>query len=235
MRNYAGPILNESSAAAYFSKILEVSGCESKQCVSAKHHLTITDVWTARQRFDHLGQFQQRQWVLDNFHTNDTNFYIAGKAVCKPVWLATLGLSRSRFHEIKKSYNDGVLFFEQIKSPKSRMEKSHESVAWMKQFFDKVGDKMPDRLAIHLPSFMTQTSVYSRMKEDLLTQNLPVISSSHFYNLWAADFPHVTIPKVCYSHSMYYRKCCEFQNTSTYSTLKSNHCTLLVSQLPPHD
>lgn len=200
---HAGPIPIESSAAAYFSKILDISGCESKACASTTHHLTIVDVWTARQRFDHLGHFQQRQWVLDYFHTNGTNFYIAGKPVCKAVWLATLGLSRSRFHDVKKSYNDGVLFFEQIKSPKSRMEKSLDSVAWMRQFFHKVGDKMPDRLAIHLPSFMTQTSVYSRMREDLSTQNLPVISSSHFYNLWAADFRNVTIPKVWSATSLH--------------------------------
>ena len=156
----------------------------------------------SRRRFRHLGAFQQKQWILDYIHsntnteTNETVFFIASKLVCLPVWLAALGLSKSRFYEVKKSFSAGVLFFEQLVSPKSRHEKSNNAVAWMRLYFGKIGDHMPDRLAIHLPSFLTQSSVFLRMKEEFESTNQPAISSSQFYSLWATEFPRVSIPKV---------------------------------------
>ena len=156
----------------------------------------------ARQRFHHLGAFQQRQWALDYIHCNtnsttkETTFFIASRPVCQTVWLAALGLSKSRFYEVKKAYRAGILFFERVWSPKTRQGKSNDAVAWMRLYFDQIGDHMPDRLAIHLPSFLTQSAVYSRMKEDFEMRSQPVISSSHFYGLWSSEFSHVTIPKV---------------------------------------
>ena len=55
---------------------------------------------------------------------------------------------------------------------------------------------MPDRMAVHLPSFLTHGMVYGRMREELEQIGEGVISSSHFYNLWASEFPYVSIPKV---------------------------------------
>lgn len=55
---------------------------------------------------------------------------------------------------------------------------------------------VPDHVAVHLPSFLTNILVYTRMKEDLECSGRQVICQSHFYNLWAAEFPHVSIPKV---------------------------------------
>lgn len=156
----------------------------------------------ARQRFQHLDALHQRQWVLDYLHTNtsrttnETIFFLASKPVCQTLWLHALGLSKTRFYEVKKSYNAGVLFFERVISPNGRREKSNSAVAWMRLYFEQIGDRMPDRLAIHLPSFLTQSAVYMRMKEDFKTTNQPVVSNSQFHHLWTTEFPHVSIPKV---------------------------------------
>ena len=170
--------------------------------MQSQHHLSLTDIWTARQRFDHLGAFQQRQWVLNYLHSNcsketkEVVFLLSGKSVCFPVWLAALGLSKSRYYEVRKEFASGILFIERVTSPKSRLPKSYDAVAWMRRYFNQVGDHMPDRMAIHLPSFLTNALVYSRMKEELEAKNQTVISVSHFYNLWTTEFPHVSIPKV---------------------------------------
>lgn len=55
---------------------------------------------------------------------------------------------------------------------------------------------MPDRMAVHLPSYLTNVLVYIRMKEELEGRGEEVISQAHFYSLWKDEFSHVTIPKV---------------------------------------
>jgi hypothetical protein len=116
--------------------------------------------------------------------------------VCQTIWLAVLDLSKSRFYEVRQSFLGGALFIEKISSPTSHQSKSCEALAWMMNYFSQVGDHMPDHMALHLPSFMTSCLVYSRMVEELEASGRKVISKSHFYNLWASDFPHVSIPKV---------------------------------------
>lgn len=73
---------------------------------------------------------------------------------------------------------------------------------------------MPDRMAVHLPSFLTNAAVHLRMKEELEGSGRHVISQSHFYNLWSSEFPHVSIPKVC---SICY--------SSIVVCLSDNYCT----------
>lgn len=121
---------------------------------------------------------------------------MCGKNVCLPIWLSVLDLSKSRYYEVRQSFLQGALFVERLSSPTAHQRKSFEAIAWMQQYFSQVGDCMPDRMAIHLPSFLTNASVYSRMKEELEASGQQVISQSHFYSLWSTEFPHVSIPKV---------------------------------------
>ena len=109
-----------------------------------------------------------------------------------------LDLSKSRYYEIRRSFLEGAVFVERLTSPSTHQPKSCEAIAWMQNYFSQVGDCMPDCMAVHLPSFLTNALVYSRMKEELEASGRQVISQSHFYNLWSKEFPHVSIPKVCF-------------------------------------
>lgn len=180
---------------------MSVNGC-NERCASTIHHLTESDIWLTYQRFSHLSSYQQRQWVLDCLHNNtsksdsETFFFVCGKNVCLPVWLSVLDLSKSRFYDVRRSFLEGSFFVERLTSPTVHQPKSCEAIAWMQNYFSQVGDCMPDRMAVHLPSFLTNALVYSRMKDELEASGRQVISQSHFYNLWSSEFPHVSIPKV---------------------------------------
>lgn len=179
-----------------------MDGCKER-CAGCIHHLSASDIWLTFKRFSHLGSYQQRQWVLDHLHNNtsrddtETLFFVCGKNVCLPLWLAVLDLSKSRYYEVRQSFLNGALFVERLTSPMTHQPKSCEAIAWMQNYFSQIGDYMPDRMVLHLPSFLTNALVYSRMTEELEASGRQVISQSHFYNLWTSEFPHVSIPKVC--------------------------------------
>ena len=52
---------------------------------------------------------------------------------------------------------------------------------------------MPDRVAVHLPSMLTQRSVYKMMVDECGDKQ---ICRSQFYKLWEEYFPQVSIPTV---------------------------------------
>ena len=140
--------------------------------------------------------------MLDYLHSNtskterETSYFVCGKNVCLTIWLSVLDLSKSRFYEVRQSFLQGALFVERLSSPTAHQRKSFEALAWMRHYFSQVGDCMPDRMALHLPCFLTNATVYARMREELEGSGQQVISQSHFYSLWSTEFPHVSIPKV---------------------------------------
>ena len=53
--------------------------------------------------------------------------------------------------------------------------KSCRAIAWMQHYFQQTGDQMPNRMVIHLPSFLNTLLVYNRMKEELEEREEEVI------------------------------------------------------------
>ncbi|XP_068675637.1 uncharacterized protein [Montipora foliosa] len=72
--------------------------------------------------------------------------------------------------------------------------KTNVSKAWMKLLFSRIGDKMPDSLAINLPSYLDYRILYGWMKQDLTGEEM--ICYSQFCRIMNSDFPDVSIPKV---------------------------------------
>ena len=56
--------------------------------------------------------------------------------------------------------------------------------------FSSVGDYMPHKQALHLPSMLTVKAVYERMQLDLGQ----TVSQAQFYKLWNQNFPQLLSP-----------------------------------------
>ena len=168
--------------------------------------------------------------INSSLEEKETIFMVIGKGVCLPVWLATLGLSRTQYYEVRKAFASRVMSFERILSPTIRHRpKSCRAVAWMQHYFEQIGDQMPNRMAIHLPSFLNTTIVYNRMKEELEERGEEVVCDAQFSCLWKEEFPQVSIPKVAKQLLMYI----EFTCLIFYLT-QLHRKTSLLSVTPPH-
>ena len=67
-------------------------------------------------------------------------------------------------------------------------------IEWMRSYFERVGDKRPDKDGIYLPTCLTEKAIYKIVKNELPHDS--VICSSQFNKLYRSQFPNVTIPKV---------------------------------------
>ena len=71
----------------------------------------------------------------------------------------------------------------------------------MRSYFDRVGDKRPDKDGIYLPNCLTRQIIYNIMVDEVTEPDEPtaapeVICFSQFNKLFTDHFPNVSIPKV---------------------------------------
>ena len=117
--------------------------------------------------------------------------------MCLPAWLAIIGISSSRFYEVRKEFLSGKSTCIAHKKIRSISAKSCQAIAWLSSFFERIGDKCPDKDGILLPTCLTEKSIYSKMIEDLHKGDTEkAISFSQFNRLFRTEFSNVTIPKV---------------------------------------
>lgn len=185
---------------------LLVSRCCERQCL---FHLTARDVLTARERYFSLKRNEQRQWLMDKVHENSheiekgkitVTFTLSGQDVCRASWCKVFKISERKISRLVKSVSSGTLVAEHGNKGKRRANtKSESAKAWMAKYFHLVGDKMPHKSQIHLPSWETQKDIYMRYTEDMTLQGIAaseIVSLSMFYKIWGENFAYVVIPEV---------------------------------------
>ena len=116
--------------------------------------------------------------------------------MCFALWISSLGISKSFYYNVRALFLDGQT---QARCDVKRAPtlRTNETCAWMRSFFNWMGEKMPDRATVHLPSSLTKLHVFKRMVDDLQSRGKEsIIQKSHFFEIWKSQFKHVTIPKV---------------------------------------
>ena len=149
--------------------IFEVRGCSEGPCAVAVHQLTPGDVLFYHENYSMRDQLQQRQWLFEFLSSNYSraekvfNFVVCGKSVCQDIWLQVLGIASSKFSKVRSEFLRGKVSAEKpVPSRKPRLS-TCEAIGWMGNYFERyvsaqdiftpyrVGDHMPDKVAIHLP------------------------------------------------------------------------------------
>ncbi len=134
--------------------------------------------------FSDISANEQNAWIIQYLCTHcqmnedsqdkDTKgvqYIITGKSVCQSVWLGVLGLSLSRFYRLRKEFEATGTASINTKRPRSRASKTMEAVAWMEDYFERVGDKRPDKDGIFLPTCLTETKIFEIMVDELYNGN----------------------------------------------------------------
>ena len=173
---------------------LLISACCDRKCM---HFLTVNDVVTARDKVNSLSSNALRQWTIDRINENSheeasgkirTKYLVAGNEVC-----SVHAISPARFARLKKSVIKGQKEFEHGNKGKKRFNTRTEGAkAWMTRYFHLIGDKMPHKNQIHLPSWETQKDIYTRYKSDMELQQIPeseMVALSSFFRIWTDEFP----------------------------------------------
>lgn len=147
---------------------------------------------------------QKRQTLLDclwvHAKPNESDlqhipYYLSGYRVCSTAYRMIIGLSAKALSKTFRNFLDGIRTLQKSRS-RNLTHKRLMAETWMEAFTKRVGDKMPDTGALHLPSYLDKTIMYRYMKADLEDGNEDVVHYSTFCHLLSDVFAHVKIPKV---------------------------------------
>lgn len=127
-------------------------------------------------------------------------FCIRGIQLCHKSWKTILGIDHNILSKVLQSFKMGLndLPVDEIKRENFSFggHKTHVARAWLDNYVQHSGEKLPLRSQIALPSYLTKLKVYEAMKADVSNVNNPVLSYSKFCKLWKEEFSFVIIPPV---------------------------------------
>lgn len=190
-------VFSDSKAGSFAQPDVE---CCAEQCLqkfATKDRNEITKFFQSK------SQEEQRLYLHDiavyslplSAKLRNEKFMVHGHLVCIKAFAILLGTTPRRLERVKLVR----MVVHGNKGMKRPTSKSLDAAAWMKSYFDRMGDHMPDCNRIHLPSFLNKREVYQKMHEDLSESGLKdIISQSTFYDLWEKDFSYVLIPEVSF-------------------------------------
>ena len=117
-----------------------------------------------------MGSVAQRQWITDKIHESSkistdgellTKYVVAGRDMCEKAFCDVHGFSTRRLCRIRKNASLGQVTVQHGYLGRKRTTcKVDEAKVWMNQYFHLIGDKQPDKVKIHLPSWETQHAIY---------------------------------------------------------------------------
>ena len=191
------------------SSVLNFSGCGTK-CATSIHGLCNHDILRAHSFFENRSRQEQNDYIIQFLVTNcpydeygdrnikNMNFTIQGKAVCMKLWLEILSLSTSRFYRLRQQFITFGGLTSIAKARRSLAPRTLECIAWMEHYFERMGDKRPDKAdAVYLPTCLTEKKLHEIYIEDVYQgDKTKAICRSTFNSLFNTNFKHVTIPKV---------------------------------------
>lgn len=199
-------IAGEDSEDHELEKIgrLLVGTCCDKLCL---RHLTATDIISTKVDYVSLTRNDQRLYLFNKIKEGScesagkvtTKFFIAGKEICAVAWSMIYNISSFTMYRMQKRVVCG-------EEPthgnvgKRRVNTKAESVStWMDAYFNLIGDKMPHKNQLHLPSWETQKDIYYRYVGDMKKCGISedeIAGISIFYKVWTDEFSNVVIPQV---------------------------------------
>ena len=183
---------------------LLVGSCCDKLCL---RHLTATNIISAKSDYVSLTRNNQRLHLFNKVKDGScesggkvtTKFLLAGKEICASAWSQIYNISSCTLYRMQKRVASGEEYTHG-NFGKRRVNTKAESVsAWMNAYFNLIGDKMPHKDQLHLPSWETQKDIYHRYVGDMTKRGISeeeVAGISIFYKVWTDEFSNVVIPQV---------------------------------------
>ena len=79
------------------------------------------------------------------------SFFACGKEVCFPLRLKIFGVSKSAFFRVRDLFSQGCM--RTINHADKKLQgRTLVAMTWMDSFFERIGDRLPDKPVILLPS-----------------------------------------------------------------------------------
>ena len=116
--------------------------CCAQECLK---HMTFAELEEVKTKFSYKTINEQNQYLLDSIITRGSHIRAAmqGKALCTKSLCCVLGVSPKRIRRMNQLAAKGVVSVSKVPRRRSKSLKYSEVIAWMHEYFNSIGDRMP--------------------------------------------------------------------------------------------
>ncbi|XP_070555386.1 uncharacterized protein [Ptychodera flava] len=149
---------------------------------------------------DTLRQFSSITCLKNRRKVTVIDLRVLGKKTCEQAWREIYNVSEKRYEDCIKLLRDGKVNVEHGNVHKKRSSaKAERALSWMRLLFERIGDWMPHKTQVHLPTSSSKKLFYIRMlkelEDDLGIKKEDNISYEYFTEIWRQHLPEFVIPK----------------------------------------
>jgi len=183
--------------------LLMTKSCCDRNKVTCFKLLSQQHIESVRYEFySHSNEVVQTQKIVSYMrqHSRDDGsvlYTVAGQEVCEKCFRMVYGIRYKLYSAMKAKFRSDTIVVEHGHLGRGSYTRTTvRVVSWLRMFINKVGDHMPSKPQIHLPSCLTKSDVYTLAVDDLSQGGFECCKKSTFFQVWLNEFPHVKIPKV---------------------------------------
>ncbi|XP_070553722.1 uncharacterized protein [Ptychodera flava] len=175
--------------------------CCGDRCMET---LSLNDITESEQAFKmSLNEIEQGHYILRQITQHSytyhgktrskliMNLVIHGRRVCEVAWCNVHDISHRRFTKYANQVKLGVTNISHGNRGKKRMqEKTSRAISWMRFHFERIGDFMPHKNIVRLPTFMKKCDLWELMKTQLMEKEFySLLSYGYFCDIWRKHLP----------------------------------------------
>lgn len=162
---------------------------------------------------------------LQSGHRGRSAYRVLGKAFCREGFKKLYSVGNTRLQRV--SHN----IFTRVENEVFCKEKSTAHLAlvqWLKGFFERNVESLPNKDIFHLPDNWTKLEVFEEFKNESEIREDASVKYSWFCRIWTKEFPRVRIPKR--SRFSTCAPCTEFKALRDKATLEAERGNVLENE-----
>ena len=190
-RGRAEYLMRRSSISALIS-----SECCQKDCLK---HMDFKFALESRKRYLSMNKSMQNSYLVGCMQStlSGYDYHIGTFFICRKGFKMFHSIGNFCLSRIQENLEKDPTFYSEVRHKRQFGPLSNTAMSWMKDFFSKHGECMPNRETIHIPDNFSRREIYNLYKEyaESAEGQGHFITYQYFVKLWKKEFNNVRIPK----------------------------------------
>ena len=153
----------------------------------------------SRKRYLSMNKSMQNSYLVGCMQStlSGYDYHIRNFLLCRKAFKMFHSIGNFRLSRIQENLEKDPTFYSEVRYKRQFGPLSNTAMSWMKDFFSKHGECMPNRETIHIPDNFSRREIYNLYKEyaEGAEGHGQFITYQYFVKVWKKEFNTVRIPK----------------------------------------
>jgi len=185
----------------YMTRIISISSLISSECCKkyCLKHMDFKFALEKRKRYLSMNKSMQISYLVGcmQYTLSGYDYHIGSLFICRKAFKMFHSMGNFCLSRIQENLEKDPTFYLEVCHKRQFGPLSNTTMLWMKGFFSKHGECIPNREIIHIPNNFSRLEIYNLYKEyaEGAKGHGRFIIYQYFVKIWKKEFNNVHIPK----------------------------------------